>query len=88
MLGFPRLADENVSPEVITLLRNVGADVLSAEDTGLGGPDVDILRQATAEGRVVLTHDLDFGRLCIADGDFFVARSLGRSAKPSRLLPS
>ncbi len=34
-------------------------------------PDVDVLRYAHAEGRIVLTHDPDFGRLAILGGERF-----------------
>lgn len=35
----------------------------------LGSDDITVLRRAHAGGRVVVTHDSDFGRLAIADGE-------------------
>ena len=64
------LTDENVHPEVVTFLRGRGMDVATAsEATLLGAEDVAVLRRATADNRLVLTHDADFGRLAIAAGE-------------------
>jgi predicted nuclease of predicted toxin-antitoxin system len=63
-LDFPLLADENVNPEVIEFLRKAGLDVDSvAEKSNFGLSDAEVLRQATEVGRIVLTHDSDFGDL-------------------------
>ena len=71
-LDFPILADENVHPEVIQFLRKVGLDVDSIAEQGkFGLSDTQVLQQATAEGRIVLTHDSDFGGLALM-GDKFV----------------
>ncbi len=65
-LDFPLLADENIDPDVVAELRARGYDVASVRDRLLGGrPDAEILATAVAEGRVVLTHDADFGLLAI-----------------------
>ena len=65
-LELPLLADENIHPGVIAGLRQRGHDVRSVEDEALrGADDVAILRRAHASGRVVMTHDSDFGRLAI-----------------------
>lgn len=57
-LDRPLLADENISPEVVSALRQQGLDVRSAVEEGLAGrDDAEILRRAHAESRVVLTHD-------------------------------
>jgi predicted nuclease of predicted toxin-antitoxin system len=61
-LDFPLLADENIHPEVIHFLRAAGLDVRSvAEQGNFGLSDTEVLQQATEAGRVVLTHDSDFG---------------------------
>ncbi|NCO41503.1 MAG: hypothetical protein COZ06_15190 [Armatimonadetes bacterium CG_4_10_14_3_um_filter_66_18] len=57
------LADENVSSTVIGGLRATGAEVLAVKESMRGARDVDILRRAQAEGRIVVTHDKDFGEL-------------------------
>ena len=65
-LDFPLLADENIHPEVIAFLREQGGDVFSvAEQGGYGLPDAEVLHQAQDAGRVVLTHDSDFGSLAV-----------------------
>jgi predicted nuclease of predicted toxin-antitoxin system len=61
------LTDENIHPEVVAWLRAAGCDVLDVKEAGLAGADdVSLLRRAAAEGRVMLTHDSDFGTLAIA----------------------
>lgn len=73
LLDLPLLADENVDREVIATLRERGKDVRSVIEEGLGGhDDVEILRRAFETGRVVLTHDSDFGTLAIRRGEPFV----------------
>lgn len=69
-LDFPLLADENIDPEVIAELRRRRLDVVTAKDLGLGGaPDRELLKMAYAEGRLIITHDSDFGTLAIRDGE-------------------
>jgi predicted nuclease of predicted toxin-antitoxin system len=71
-LDWPLLADENIHPEVIEDLRARGKDVRSILGIGVGLQDIDVLRFATAERRVVLTHDSDFGTLAFSEGEPFV----------------
>lgn len=47
---YPFLADENIHPEVVAHLRDNGFDLLSVIEAG----------------RIVLTHDSDFGTLALA----------------------
>jgi predicted nuclease of predicted toxin-antitoxin system len=69
-LDLPLLADENIHPDVVRELKAQGRDIVTAIAEGLGGrPDADILRRAHAMGRVVLTHDSDFGRLAVQAGE-------------------
>jgi hypothetical protein len=64
------LADENIHPEVISYLRSNGLDVRDIREAGMAGAsDVEILRRALEGGRVVLTHDSDFGALAVAAGE-------------------
>jgi uncharacterized protein with PIN domain len=56
--------DENVPTEIGRQLNSSGIDAVSVRDLGrLGREDPDHLRLATAEGRVLCTHDQDFLRL-------------------------
>ncbi len=53
--------DEQVAHAVAQALRRRGIDVLTAGEAGLRGiPDVEVLSQAGAAGRVLVTHDSDF----------------------------
>jgi predicted nuclease of predicted toxin-antitoxin system len=64
---FGLLADENVNPHVVEYLRERGLDVLDVKETLLvGRPDVELIKVALAENRVIVTHDRDFGRLAVA----------------------
>jgi len=70
-LDFPLLADENILPDVVTFLREVGLDVQSVAEQGLFGlPDTEVLKQALDSSRVVLTHDSDFGGMAISGAKF------------------
>jgi predicted nuclease of predicted toxin-antitoxin system len=61
------LADQNIHPEVTAFLTNRGLAVTTAEEAGLDrASDSAILKRALDEGRAVLTHDSDFGKLAIA----------------------
>ena len=65
-LDFPLLADENIGPDVVTGLKARGHDLRTLQDEHLiGHPDAEILARATSYGRVVLTHDLAFGRSAV-----------------------
>ncbi len=60
--------DENVSGAVTSALRRRGVDVSTAAEVGLlGADDIEHLRFANLQGRVVVTHDDDFTRIH-ADG--------------------
>ncbi|HET7144054.1 MAG TPA: DUF5615 family PIN-like protein [Anaerolineales bacterium] len=70
-LDFPLLADENVHPDIISFLRDEGIDIESVAEQGRYGiPDTQVLQQATETGRVVLTHDSDFGGLALMGAEF------------------
>ena len=72
-LAFPLLTDENIAAEVFEGLRKLGCNLRSTAEDGLtGSPDAEILERATNQGRVVVTHDLGFGRSAIAGGAPFV----------------
>lgn len=64
---YPFLADENIHPDVIDHLRDSGFDLLSVVEAGLiGSSDEKVLQFAFEAGRIVLTHDSDFGTLALA----------------------
>jgi predicted nuclease of predicted toxin-antitoxin system len=63
------LADMGISLRTVALLRDLGHDAVHLYEQGLGRlSDPDILRKARDGGRVLLTHDLDFGELMAASG--------------------
>lgn len=58
------LADENIEDEVVFALIGLGHDVVTVRAIGLGGQtDQDVLAAATADRRIVLTHDRDYQKL-------------------------
>ena len=53
-----------VTPQAVTHLEAKGHDAVHAFAIGLSAsPDSDILERARAEGRIVITADLDYPRL-------------------------
>ncbi len=72
-LAYPLLTDENIHPAVVAELRREGKDVITAIESGLGGkPDTIVLAAAVVAGRVIITHDSDFGLLAVNAGDLSV----------------
>ncbi len=70
---FPLLADENVHPDVVAVLRARGIDVVTVREADrVGDNDESILAIATQMQRVIITHDADFGRMAIAGAADFV----------------
>lgn len=66
------LSDENISPKVVTFLRENGLDILDVKEQGwLGKEDHELLNNAYRSKRFVLTHDSDFGTLAIHEGKNF-----------------
>jgi predicted nuclease of predicted toxin-antitoxin system len=58
------LVDMPLSPDVTRWLRQQGHDALHASQIGLSSAsDVEILKRAIQENRIVVTADLDFTRL-------------------------
>ena len=63
------LADMGISPRSVEYLRGKGCDAVHLCEEGLERlADSEVLAKGRAEGRVVLTHDLDFGELMAASG--------------------
>jgi predicted nuclease of predicted toxin-antitoxin system len=66
---FPLFADQNIHADVVAFLRAGGFAVVDVAEAQLNGvSDALILARAVAEGRVVVSHDADFGTLAIARG--------------------
>ena len=60
------LTDENIHPQVVAHLRARDLDVLDVKEQGwVGRSDGELLAEAHREGRIVLTHDGDFGTLAL-----------------------
>ena len=58
------LLDMNLPPSVANWLRSEGHDAFHVRDLGLSGaPDSEIFARAAADGRIVVTFDLDFGEV-------------------------
>ncbi|MFA5889861.1 MAG: DUF5615 family PIN-like protein [Actinomycetota bacterium] len=57
------LADENIPRAVVAALTETGHDVRGIGDESGGADDLDVLRAAVRERRVLLTADKDFGGL-------------------------
>ncbi len=63
------LTDENISPKVVSFLREKGFDVIDAKEKGWqGAADKFLMAAAWEEKRFILTHDSDFGTLAINEG--------------------
>ncbi len=68
-LQFPLLLDENIHPVVATVLSERGVEAKTVSEANLlGAPDSEVLDVAVREGRVVVTHDSDFGTLAVRTG--------------------
>lgn len=88
---FGLLADENVSPTVVAFLRERGSDVLGMKEENLrGSDDADLIKVATAQKRIILTHYRDFGKLAIARMDPLIGIVFLRPGHidPSRTTPT
>ena len=63
------LADMGISLKSVSFLNDSGHDAKHLHDQNLYRlSDADILVKAKKEGRILLTHDLDFGDLIAASG--------------------
>jgi predicted nuclease of predicted toxin-antitoxin system len=56
-------ADAHISREIVEMIRSLGHDCADASSIPIAMPDVDVLRTASAAGRVIVTADKDFGEL-------------------------
>lgn len=63
MIKLKLLLDENIGGGVVGLLREQGLDAKSILEDSPGAEDLDILKQAVSEQRILVTLDKDFGKL-------------------------
>lgn len=63
------LLDMGISPETGRYLKDLGHDAVHVADMAMErSSDLEILKKALGEKRIILTHDLDFGRLLASSG--------------------
>ncbi len=55
------LADESCDFEVVRALRQAGYDVLAASELTTRSDDLQLIKQAALESRILVTEDKDFG---------------------------
>ena len=60
------LADECCDFIVVRTLRNIGYDVLSVSEVFSSASDLQVLKRAVDENRIILTEDKDFGEWVFA----------------------
>jgi predicted nuclease of predicted toxin-antitoxin system len=61
------LADECCPRQISDALRNQGHDVRCVGDTDRRAPDQQVAEMASAENRIILTADYDFGEMAVRD---------------------
>lgn len=62
------LADENVPAETVEAIRKAGYDVKWVKELSPGADDLSVLGMSSAEDRVLLTFDKDFGEMAFRQG--------------------
>jgi predicted nuclease of predicted toxin-antitoxin system len=62
------LANENLSRDLVAVLRAAGHDVAWVKEDACGIPDEEVLARAQREHRIVATFDKGFGRLAFRRG--------------------
>ena len=62
------LANENVPIEVVEAARQSGLDVSWIKEVSAGADDDDVLALGSAEDRVLITFDKDFGEMAFRQG--------------------
>ncbi len=76
--------DENITSDAVALLRALGHDVETVESEGLtGAPDDRIIEAVAAEGRVLVTQDLDFSDVRRLASESITAVVILRLADPN-----
>jgi len=77
------IADENIHREIVVFLRQQEHDVLWMVELAPSTSDIDILKLAQPEARIILTRDLDFGELIFHRKQFAAGVILLRLLPPS-----
>jgi predicted nuclease of predicted toxin-antitoxin system len=62
------LVDEGCDPTFVSLLRELGHDVVWVAEAAPSTSDTEILAWGLREQRIIVHHDLDFGELIFRDG--------------------
>ncbi|MCX6648850.1 MAG: DUF5615 family PIN-like protein [Candidatus Bathyarchaeota archaeon] len=62
------LADENISPKTIQILKQQDIDIIGVRDTKPGATDKEVVKIANREKRVIITFDKDFGEIIVRNG--------------------
>ncbi len=76
------LADQDIYAVTVRLLAGMGHDAVPAAQLGLSqADDMDLLRVAQQQGRILVTRDRDFGGLVFVQG-------AGKGVIYLRILPS
>jgi len=80
------ICDECVSASLVRALQQADCDVVDIGVEDRGASDRDILRRSVREGRVIVTHDYDFGDLIFRDGEPAFGVVIIVMARPERLM--
>ena len=86
MTGLRFLADESRDFAVVRALRQAGYDVLAVSEVTTRSDDLQLINQATIEGRTLLTEAKDFGWLVYASHEDSAGVILIRFPANARLL--
>ena len=62
------IVDECTGPAVARWLRQLGHNVVSIYEESRGLEDDEVLERATAENRILVTNDKDFGEMIFREG--------------------
>ena len=77
------LVDQNLAQRVAAGLRDAGHDAVHVAERGLArAEDFEILQLASAEGRVIVSEDTDFGALLARSGATAPSLVLLRGSEP------
>jgi len=68
--SYSFLTDENIHPKVVEFLCQLGCDILDVKIHNLiGTGDLQLIRKAFSENRIIITHDNDFGKIAIGNSE-------------------
>jgi predicted nuclease of predicted toxin-antitoxin system len=86
MAAMKFLADESFDFAVVRELRSGGHDVVCVSETVPGTPDLNVLRMARDEQRILLTEDKDFGDWVFSHGETIAGVVLLRFPSTARAM--